>query len=295
MTMPTPLPDRPSMASLRKQAKAFARAITAGDPAAVTRAQAHLPDLQPASLRDAQLVLAREYGFAGWADLQREVLVRSGQGMEWAADQAEQAIHDDDVDRLQALLQDHPGLATWHDTDGHSLLDVTSSYAIDSRDPVREERMSHLGCAELLIDAGAIVEPSMWQNALSTGASDMLHLLARKGVLPESLPVLAGLGDAQTVLNRREQDEQELFDSLAIACRFGHDDIAAILLDRCITADPELGRRIDRGGQAGHGQSTGFTMDDRRQVSGGAGSGGSLADTVAGARRARGDGNDRPR
>jgi len=101
MATPTPLPDRPSMASMRKQAKALARAITAGEPAAVTRAQAHLPDLQSsASLRDAQLVLAREYGFTGWADLQREVLVRSGQGLEWAADQAEQAIHDDDVDGL---------------------------------------------------------------------------------------------------------------------------------------------------------------------------------------------------
>jgi len=247
MATPTPLPDRPSMASMRKQAKALARAIAAGEPAAVTRAQAHLPDLQSsASLRDAQLVLAREYGFTGWADLQREVLVRSGQGLEWAADQAEQAIHDDDVDRVRALLREHPGLVTWHDVEGHVLLDVTSSYAIDNRDPAREQRMSHLGCAELLIDAGVKVEPSMWQHALTTGASDMLHLLARKGVLPESLPVLAGLGDAPAVRGRQEQNEQELFESLAIACRFGHDDVAAILLDRCITADPGLGQRIDR-------------------------------------------------
>ena len=111
--------------------------------------------------------------------------------------QAEQAIHEDDVERLQALLDEHPDLLSWHDTDGHSLLDVTSSYAMDNRDPAREERMSHLGCAELLIDAGAAVEPSMWQLALGTGASDMLHLLARKGVLPDSLPVLAGLGDTE--------------------------------------------------------------------------------------------------
>ena len=39
---------------------------------------------------------------------------------------------------------------------------------------------------------------------------------------------------------------KNLFDSLAIACRFGHVDVAMMLLDRCIAADPELGRRIDR-------------------------------------------------
>lgn len=247
MATSPPLPDRPSMASLRKQAKVLARAINAGEPAAISRARAQLGDQQPqVTLRTAQVVLAQEYGFDGWADLQREVLVRSGQGVEWAAVQAEQAIHADDADRLQVLLHDYPGLVTWHDGDGHGLLDVTSSYAMDSRDPDREERFSHIGCAELLIDAGAIVEPSMWQHALSTGATDMLRLLARNGVLPESLPVLAGLGDEQGALSRRAEDEQELFDSLAIACRFGHDEVATMLLDRCIAADPELGRRIDR-------------------------------------------------
>lgn len=241
------LPDRPSMESIRKQAKALVRAVNAGETAALSLVRAHLsvPDPQ-VSLRDAQLVLAREYGFSGWADLQHEVLVRSGHGLEWAAHQAEQAIHEDDVSRLQSLLDEHPGLLTWHDTDGHSLLDVTSSYAMDNRDSDREERMSHLGCAELLIDAGAVVESSMWQLALGTGASDMLHLLARKAVLPDSLPVLAALGDTEAASGRRADDEQDLFDSLAIACRFGHVDVATMLLDRCIAADPELGQRIDR-------------------------------------------------
>jgi hypothetical protein len=34
------------------------------------------------SQRDAQLVLAREYGFAGWQDLREEVLKRAGKGLE---------------------------------------------------------------------------------------------------------------------------------------------------------------------------------------------------------------------
>ena len=42
-------------------------------------------------LRDAQLVLAREYGFAGWQDLTAEVSTRLGKGFEWAASQARRA------------------------------------------------------------------------------------------------------------------------------------------------------------------------------------------------------------
>jgi hypothetical protein len=61
------LPARPSLDSLRKQAKKLARDIAAGDPDAIVRARAQLPQAElPLSQRDAQLVLAREYGFPGW-------------------------------------------------------------------------------------------------------------------------------------------------------------------------------------------------------------------------------------
>ena len=64
------LPARPSLEFLRKQAKKLARGIVAGDADAIARAQAQLPQAElPLSQRDAQLVLAREYGFAGWQDL----------------------------------------------------------------------------------------------------------------------------------------------------------------------------------------------------------------------------------
>jgi len=60
------LPAHPSLESLRKQAKKLARSIIAGDASAIERARAHLPRAKlPLSLRSAQLVLAREYGFAG--------------------------------------------------------------------------------------------------------------------------------------------------------------------------------------------------------------------------------------
>ena len=55
------LPARPSLDSLRKQAKKLARDIVAGDRVAIGRAHAQLPQAAlPLSQRDAQLVLARE-------------------------------------------------------------------------------------------------------------------------------------------------------------------------------------------------------------------------------------------
>src|SRR5947208_4669935 len=92
------LPARPSLESLRKQAKKLAHSIAAGDAAAIGRARAHLPQAKlPLSQRDAQLVLAREYGFFGWQDLIREVKQRLGKGVEWAVSQARRRIHDNDV------------------------------------------------------------------------------------------------------------------------------------------------------------------------------------------------------
>jgi hypothetical protein len=63
------LPVRPSLESLRKQAKKLARDIVARNAGTIARARAQLPKAElPLSQRDAQLVLAREYGFPGWKD-----------------------------------------------------------------------------------------------------------------------------------------------------------------------------------------------------------------------------------
>jgi hypothetical protein len=114
MTTPKVLPVRPSLESLRKQAKKLARDIAAGNSAAIARARSQLLNIElPLSQRDAQLVLAREYGFAGWQDLREEVLKRLGQGLEWAGEQARRAVHDNDIDRLKQLLAQYPALVSW--------------------------------------------------------------------------------------------------------------------------------------------------------------------------------------
>src|SRR5215471_14033996 len=143
------LPARPSLDSLRKQAKKLARSTAAGDADAIARARAHLPQVQlPLSQRDAQLVLAREYGFSGWKDLLKEVKQRLGTGLEWAASEARRRIHDNDVEGLRQLLSEYPALLSWRgvaeagvteDDHDRGLLGIATSSFGDSFDPVSEE------------------------------------------------------------------------------------------------------------------------------------------------------------
>jgi hypothetical protein len=70
--MPEPHPPRRSLESLKKEAKRWLAALRDGDPAARERLVIALrhPPTSP-TLRDVQLALAREHGFAGWAELKR--------------------------------------------------------------------------------------------------------------------------------------------------------------------------------------------------------------------------------
>src|SRR3989442_463870 len=252
------LPARPSLDSLRKQAKKLARDVAAGNGEAIARVHAQLPRCAlPLSNRDAQLVIAREYGFAGWPDLTAEVQKRLGRALEWAASQARVAIYNQDHERLRALLAEYPALVSWRGERGETLLDATTSYALDCSDPERERIYNRPVAAEALIDAGATVDRSTWEHLIATGAAGMLHLLARKNALPLTLPVLAALGDDEAVRARLEEsgerddaegpsDEQIVIGrALMNACRFRHTGVASRLLERSVALDPDLGRRID--------------------------------------------------
>ena len=66
------LPPRPSLEFERKAAKALLRQLRAGDSSAQDRARARHPAITTApQLADAQLVIAREYGFTSWPRLVR--------------------------------------------------------------------------------------------------------------------------------------------------------------------------------------------------------------------------------
>ena len=77
------LPDNASLGQLRAQAKELRRAYAGGNPAALSRVRAVRPGAEPAAglpLRDAQLVIAREYGFDGWRELVQEAVSRQSGG-----------------------------------------------------------------------------------------------------------------------------------------------------------------------------------------------------------------------
>src|SRR5215510_6976229 len=166
MTASKSLPTRPSLESLRKQAKKLARD-------------------RSVSLRDAQLVLAREYGYAGWQDLTAEVTQRLGRGLEGAIAQARRVIHDNDVERLKQLLAEYPALLSWHGDGfgerGGLLGFATESYG-DSFDANSEQHFTRAECAALLIEAGAVVLPAICEDLLRSHARGLLQLFRRKGL-----------------------------------------------------------------------------------------------------------------
>ena len=260
------LPAHPSLESLRKQAKHLARDFAAGDPRAINRARAHLPETRPPlSLRDAQLVLAREHGFPGWNDLVKEVKHRLGGGLEWAVAEARRVIHNNDVAALRQLLAGHPALLSWQaDENEGGLLAMAAGSFGDSGDPHREERFTRRACVELLLDSGAIVAPSVCDNLIRARARGLIDFFHRRGLLPSSLKFLAALGDIGAIrafLHTHPAHLSAVNEAFMYACHLQHADAAALLLVRSIALDPALGARID----AGPGQSafTRFFLDNR--------------------------------
>jgi uncharacterized protein len=126
------LPLLPDMAQQRRLAKDLLKAWRAADPAAYDRFREHHPALIHASaegiaayrvvLADAQLVIAREYGFESWPKLKLEIELRS----------AVEYIKRGDTARLRLLLQQNPSLARervrYPDGMGRTLLHVATDW-----------------------------------------------------------------------------------------------------------------------------------------------------------------------
>ncbi len=67
------LPESPSLENLKKQAKTLLRVARGRDPEALERIGPYFGDPAAISLQAAQLVLAREHGFASWTRLKRHI------------------------------------------------------------------------------------------------------------------------------------------------------------------------------------------------------------------------------
>jgi ankyrin repeat protein len=100
------LPERPDIDQLKRQAKELLEAFASGTPEAHSEVRAHYRDADRATfaLHDAQLVLARAYGFGSWSKLKAYV--------EGATDQRlVAAVRAHDLQLVSALLKARPELS----------------------------------------------------------------------------------------------------------------------------------------------------------------------------------------
>lgn len=207
------LPKHPDPNQLKRQAKEFLDAVRAGDPEAVSEAAARYPgaDMQKFALHDAQLVLARAYGFYSWPRLKAfvnggtiqppELESESGRDI-WAMIVAASA---GDTLTLQRLLERDPGLSR-----------AEYFYTPVIHFAVRE---GHLQVVRLLLDAGAADEGwngnSLIHIARDRGHDEIARLLldevSKRGgpVVPaEDHPIhlAAECDDVQRVRDLIEED-----------------------------------------------------------------------------------------
>jgi ankyrin repeat protein len=154
-----PLPDRPNLEQLKKQAKSLLHAAHAQDPAALQRFAA-LPafskqpvaeiDAQALALHDAQSVVAREHGFASWNALREEVEART-LSFEAAVDEFVRCATGGARGRAERLLALHPGIVS---ASLHTSLVLGDAAAVEARLTDRPE---------LAVEPGG---PQQWEPLL---------------------------------------------------------------------------------------------------------------------------------
>lgn len=219
-----PLPERPDLAQLKKQAKELLRRYTDAEPEAVEEVGLHFnPEPgKPLTLAEAQLVLARSYGYDSWPKLKAFVEGVHKQAM---AD----AISARDLDAVRAMLQRRPELA-----------DATTGSG--------EMQMIHLAVmrddapmVRLLMEHGADARRGIWPHRESTTALQMATERGLESVTETIHEVERDRQHSLSCPNVTVSPEQE---RLAAAIRSGRNDEVFDMLDR----SPELIKQCDRDG-----------------------------------------------
>jgi len=179
------LPERPDLEHLKGQAKALHKSLETGDANALAR-MLDLPGQAPFKLADAQLAIAREYGFPSWAALKRHVEGYADRRTAFFA-----ALRAGDRERTRQLIE-------------------TDRWLIDARDPTSfgaapiyvAANRGDKALIDLLIDAGVDIDgrsdwwagsfgaldsasPEISDYLLKRGATLTPHAAARLGMAPE--------------------------------------------------------------------------------------------------------------
>ncbi len=116
----SPLPDRPNLEQLKKQAKSLLQAARSNEPVALRRftllpafskKPADRPGAPELALHDAQSVIAREHGFDSWNALREEVEART-LSFDGAVEEFLRCATAGASGRARRLLSLHPGIAS---------------------------------------------------------------------------------------------------------------------------------------------------------------------------------------
>lgn len=221
------LPDKPNLNQLKKQAKELLNAFRTGTPEAITEVRAHFggavlsPELF--QLSDAQLVIARAYGFASWPKLKAFV-----DGV--TISRFMTAVKAGDLERVRTMLRQRPELVHM-DTAGNNE-HRGLHYAVLLRDTAM---------VRLLMQSGADARKGIWPHRDATTAL----ALARDRDYPDIVVVIE-----EEEQRRREQTScpnaavSPAQDRINEAVRAA-DNASAI---RTLEADLGLVRACDRSG-----------------------------------------------
>ncbi len=206
------LPPRPNLDHLRSQAKDLLKQYRAGDPSAIARVREGIPNRalsEAPRLHDAQFVIAREYGFAGWPALKAHVeAVRSSEGD--AAESFQQAFRNDDAAWFGRLLKQFPEF-TARINQPVAPFDAPLITAVCSRKML-----------DVLLEAGADInaksrwwaggfgllhtaEPDLADYAIQRGAVADVHAAARLGMMDKLHELIA---DDPALVHARGGDGQ---------------------------------------------------------------------------------------
>ena len=230
---PRSLPERPSVEQLRKQAKELLRDYRDGDRAAADRFRAHHPRAaadKSVALADAQLVLAREYGFPSWARLKHHVesLQRPADFDEplWGRDTWPflSAVYRGDEEAVRRMLAGDPSLAS-----------AEYAYLQPLHYAVRGGRIEMV---RLLLDAGADPLAEGWSGKFGDEIRDDTPLArARDRGLDEIVALLeaaAGAKPRSVSAERKAPStpERELEDEMMRICHRGKIKSALKLIDQ---------------------------------------------------------------
>ena len=207
------------------RAEALIAAVRKQDEDALRRVRAHVPRLaafqgDELALRDAKIVVAREYGFPTWRDLaffvetdiERHEAQRGGTPEVLAA---LEAMRQGDVERLGALVDEHP----WLLRRAHGGAWTTLLEAVAQPDVVGDHLELALGVdprvVELLIERGSSLREPLGLGACFNRA-ELVRLLLERGACPEASEIW-GLTPLQAAIYHGSKEAGDLLADVALA------------------------------------------------------------------------------